>query len=78
MALKTQLNFHEKVLSIRCCQSQFAMISDSKMKEIGSLIKNLKKVISWSKDTCSNSNAETDFSRPIFVIQAASNKRKNV
>ena len=46
MALKTQLNFHEKVLSVRCCQSQFAMISGSKMKEIGSLIKNLKEVIS--------------------------------
>ena len=71
MALKIQLNFHQKVLSVKCCRFLFVMTSGGKVKEIGSLIKNLKEVISRSKDTNSNSNAEIDFSRPIFVTQAA-------
>ena len=36
----------------------------------------MKEVISRSKDTNSNSNAETDFSKPIFVTQAALEKEK--
>ena len=76
MALKIQLNFHQKVLSVKCCRFLFVMTSGGKVKEIGSLIKNLKEVISWSKDANSNSNAEKYFSRPIFVTQAALEKGK--
>ena len=76
MALKIQLNFHKKVLSVKCCRFLFVMTSGGKVKEIGSLIKNLKEVISWSKDANSNSNTEKDFSRPILVTQAALEKEK--
>ena len=76
MALKIQLNFHQKVLGVKCCQSLFAMTSGGKVKDICVLIKNLKEVISWSKDSNSNANAEIDFSRPIFVTQAALEKEK--
>ena len=48
------------------------------MKDICVLIKNLKEVISWSKDINSNNNAEIDFSRPIFVTQAALEKEKKM
>ena len=78
MALKIQLNFHQKVLSVKCCRFLFVMTSGGKVKEIGSLIKNLKEVIGWSKDANSNSNAEKDFSRPIFVTQAALEKEKKM
>ena len=78
MALKIQLNFHQKVLGVKCCQSLFAMTSGGKVKDICVLIKNLKEVISWSKDSNSNTNAEIDFSRPIFVTQAALEKEKKM
>ena len=78
MALKIQLNFHQKVLGVKCCRSLFAITSGGKVKDICVLINNLEEVISWSKDTNSNSNAEIDFSRPIFVTQAALEKEKNV
>ena len=50
MALKVQLNFHQKVLSVKCCRSLIAVTSGGKEKDIYILIKNLKEVISWSKD----------------------------
>ena len=78
MALKIQLNFHQKVLGVKCCRSLFAMTSGGKVKDICVLIKNLKEVISWSKDSNSNTNAEIDFSRPIFVTQAALEKEKKM
>ena len=52
------------------------MTSGDKVRNIDSLIKNLKEVISWSKDTNSDSNTEADFSRPIFVTQAALENEK--
>ena len=67
MALKVPLNFHQKVLGVKCCHSLTAVTSGGKVKDICILIKKLKEVINWSKDTNSNSNAEIDFSRPIFV-----------
>ena len=67
MDLKIQLNFHQKVLGVKCCRSLFPMTSGDKVRKIDLLIKNLKEVISWSKDTNSNSNTEAHFSRPIFV-----------
>ena len=73
MALKIHLNFHQKVLDVKCSRSLFAVTSGGKVKEIVSLIKNLKEVISWSKDINSNSNA-----RPIFVTQAALEKEKKM
>ena len=78
MALKIQLNFHQKVLGVKCCRSLFAMTSGGKVKHICVLIKNLKEVISWSKDSNSNTNAEIDFSRPIFVTQAALEKENKI
>ena len=78
MALKIQLNFHQKVLGVKCCQSLFAMTSGGKVKDICVLIKNLKEVVSWSKDVNSNTNAEIDFSSPIFVTQAALEKEKKM
>ena len=59
------------MLGVKCCRSLFAKISGCKVKAICVLNKNLKEVTSWSKDTKSNSSAEIDFSRPIFVTQAA-------
>ena len=76
VTFRVQLNFHQKVLGVKCCQSLFAVTLGAKMKDICVLIKNLKEVISWSKDTNSNSNTEIDFSRPIFVTQAALEKGK--
>ena len=61
---------------MKCCRSLIAVTSGGKVKDICILIKNLKEVISWSKDTTSNSNAEIYFSRPIFVTQAALEKEK--
>ena len=78
MALKIQLNFHQKVLGVKCCQSLFAMTSRGKVKDICVLTKNLKEVVSWSKDVNSNTNAEIDFSSPIFVTQAALEKEKKM
>ena len=43
-------------------KAKLAVTSDGKVKDICISIKNLKEVISWSKDTNSNSNAEIDFS----------------
>ena len=60
MALKIQLNFHQKVLGVKCCRS-FAMTSVGKVKGICVLIKNSKEVISWSKDRNSNTNGEIHF-----------------
>ena len=76
MTLKVQLNFHQKVLGVKCCLSLIAVTSGGKVKDICMLIKNLKEVISWSKDTTSNSNTEIYFSRTIFVTQAALEKEK--
>lgn len=39
------------VLGVMCCWSLFAMTSGGKVKDIFVLIKNLKEVIMWSKDT---------------------------
>ena len=61
---------------MKFCRSLIAVTSGGKVKDICVLIKNLKEVISCSKDTNSNSNAEIDFSRPIFVTQAALEKKK--
>ena len=78
VTFRVQLNFHQKVLGVKCCQSLFAVTLGAKMKDICVLIKNLKEVISWSKDTNSNSNAEIDFSKPIFVTQAALEKERKM
>ena len=61
---------------MKCCRSLFAKISGGKVKDICVLNKNLKEVTSWSKDTKSNSSAEIEFSRPIFVTQAALEAKK--
>ena len=55
------------------------MTAGSKVKDIGSLIKNLKEVISWIKDTNSNSNAEVDFVKTNFCdIGSFAKGKKNV
>ena len=78
MALKVQLNFHQKVLGVKCCWSLIPVTSGGNMKDIFILIRNLKEVISSSKDTNSNSNAETDFSKPIFVTRQHWKRKKYV
>ena len=76
VTLKIQLNFHQKVLNVKCCRSLFAMTSGSKVKDVCVLIKKLKDIISWSKDTNSNTNVEIDSLGPVFVTQAALEKEK--
>ena len=48
------------------------------MKDNCVLIKNFKEVVSWSKDVNSNTNAEINFSCPIFVPQAALEMEKKM
>ena len=54
------------------------MTAGSKVKEIGPLIKNLKEVISWIKDTKSKSNAEVDFVKTNFCDIGSFGKGKKM
>ena len=74
LALKIQLLIRNKVLNTKCDRNLFFMSSGGKLKSIGMLIENLKKVINFTEVVRNSEITPNDF--PLTVSSSLLCKQK--
>ena len=77
ITLKTQLNFRQKVIGVKCGKKLFTLSSGGKTKPISEIRDNLIHVIKWNSNLQPESS-NVDFFKPCIISESDLRKQKSI